>query len=109
MQKIEAAFHKRLKECPDQTVRLLVRVTGDMSHATTRLTELGAIVLRSFTLTDTVAVACSGSTAAALLQEPWVQAIEEDRQVFAQSNGAENRGSSQGGKHDRNQDRVCTG
>ncbi len=100
MRKIEAAFRKRIEECPDQTVRLLVHVTGDMSQAKTRLTELGATVLRSFTLTDTVAVTCLGSTAAALLQEPWVQAIEEDRQVFAQSNVAEGRESSQGGKHD---------
>jgi len=84
MDKIEQAFQTRLQRRPEDMVRLIVRVRGDMSPATARLTELGATVLRSFSLIKAVAVSCSAETALALLQEPWVQAIEEDRQVFVQ-------------------------
>ncbi len=84
MDKIEQAFQTRLQKRPEDMVRLIVRVRGNMSQATARLTELGATVLRSFSLIKAVAVSCSAETALALLQEPWVQAIEEDRQVFVQ-------------------------
>jgi rRNA processing protein Krr1/Pno1 len=82
--KINPTFQARLQKRPGETVRLIVHVAGDMSLATTRLTELGATVLRSFTLIKAVSVACSTDTALALLQEPWVQALEEDRKVSTQ-------------------------
>jgi hypothetical protein len=94
--KIDQALHGKLKDRPDETVRLIVRITGDVSQATIRLSELGVIVLRSFTLIKAVAISSSAATALALLQEPWVEAIEEDRQVFAQSRNVEGRESTQG-------------
>ena len=84
MDKIEQAFQTKLQKRPEDIVRLIVRIEGDISQATVRLTELGVTVLRSFTLIKAVAVSCSAQTALALLQEPWVRAVEEDRQVFTQ-------------------------
>jgi rRNA processing protein Krr1/Pno1 len=82
--KIERALRARLQERQQGTVRLIIRVTGDMAQATARLAERQVTVLRSFRLINAVAVSCSAETALALLQEPWVQAVEEDRQVFVQ-------------------------
>ena len=65
-------------------VRLIIRVKGHMSTATVRLAELGIAVLRSFRLIQAVSVRCSPKQALALLSEPWVQTIEEDRQVSVQ-------------------------
>ena len=96
MDKIEQVLQTKLETRPEETVRLIVRIAGDMSQATVRLTELGVTVRRSFTLIKAVAVSCSASTALALLQEPWVQMIEEDRQVFVQSQDTEDQKSSQG-------------
>jgi len=96
MDKIEQVLQTQLEKCPEERVRLIVRITGDVSQAIVRLAELGVTVRRSFTLIKAVAVSCSGSTALALLQEPWVQTIEEDRQVFVQSQDTEDQKSSQG-------------
>jgi len=84
MEKIDSILQSRLETRPQQTVRLIVRVKGDLTVATARLAELGATVLHSFQLTNAVAVACSGQTALALLREPWVQTIEQDRQITIQ-------------------------
>ncbi|TLM97862.1 hypothetical protein FDZ71_17910 [bacterium] len=89
MDKIERTFQTRLQKRPEDMVRLIVHVRGDMSQATARLTQLGVPVLRSFSLIKAVAVSCSGEKALALLQEPWVQSIEEDRQVFIQRQDVE--------------------
>lgn len=96
MGKIDQALLGKWKDRPDETVRLILRIAGDVSQATIRLSELGVTVLRSFTLIRAVAISCSAATALALLQEPWVEAIEEDRQVFVQSRDVEGRESTQG-------------
>jgi hypothetical protein len=82
--KIESGFRGKLETAPLDEVRLIVRVKGDMSAATVRLAELGVTVLRSFRLIHAVAVRCSAQQALALLMEPCVEAIEEDRQVSVQ-------------------------
>jgi hypothetical protein len=84
MEKIEQAFQSRLEDRPTDIVRLIVRVAGDMSTATVRLTEMGITPLRSFGLTKAVSISCSAKTALSLLQEPWVLSVEEDRQVTIQ-------------------------
>jgi hypothetical protein len=70
-------------------VRLIVRIVGEIAQAEKRLVELGADVLRSFSLTKAVAVSCSAATALLLLEESWVQSIEEDRQVTVQLGGGD--------------------
>jgi hypothetical protein len=101
VQRIEQAFQAKLEEEPREQVRLIVRVAGDMPEASRRLGELGATVLRSFTLTKALAVACSASTALSILKEPWVQAIEEDRQVSTQEENAKGKEADGRGKHER--------
>jgi holo-[acyl-carrier protein] synthase len=92
MDKIESGFRSKLQERPQRTVRLIVRVKGDLTLATARLAELDATVLRSFQLINAVAVSCSAQTALALTGEPWVQAIEEDRQVSVQEPNSSRKG-----------------
>jgi len=82
--RIEPALRARLETLHSGKVRLIIRVKGDVSTATVRLAELGITVLRSFCLIQAVAVHCSAKQALALLSEPWVQTIEEDRQVSVQ-------------------------
>ncbi len=85
MVKIEAGFRARLQQRPDDTVRLIVRVSGDMQQAIARLEDLNFTVHRSFKIIPAISVSCKGTTALALLEEPWVEAVEEDRQVFHQA------------------------
>ena len=68
-------------------MRLIVRVRGDPSAAKARFSELGVKVLRSFTLINAVAVSCTAKTALVLLKEPWVERVEEDRQLTVQERG----------------------
>jgi holo-[acyl-carrier protein] synthase len=84
MARIDTTFASKLQSQPQEQVRLIVRVAGDMGQANTRLTEMGVITLRSFGLTKAVSVECSAETALTLLKEPWVLSVEEDRQVFTQ-------------------------
>jgi DNA polymerase III psi subunit len=99
VERIERALQGRLEKQPEEPVRLIVRIAGEMPQAEKRLTELGADVLRSFSLTKAVAVSCSAATALSLLKQPWVQSIEEDRQVTVQPH-AEDDARAVGGKHD---------
>ncbi|MGQ9492998.1 MAG: hypothetical protein ACUVR2_04470 [Anaerolineae bacterium] len=98
MSKIEHVFETKLEKRPKDTVRLIVRVTGDIAQAKARLSELDIPVLRSFQLINAVAISCTAEKALALLREPWVETIEEDRQVFAQRQNTEDRGK--GGRHE---------
>ncbi len=93
MAKIEPALRARLQQRPGDSVRLIVRVADDTSQAAARLKEFGVTVHRSFSLIPAFALTCLAETALTLLQEPWVQAIEEDRQVSTQTQGAHNSGS----------------
>lgn len=84
MEKIPQAFESRLSSRPQETVRLIVHVTGDLSQANARLAELGVTTHHSFNLTKAVSISCPAETALSLLKEPWVLSIEEDRQVVTQ-------------------------
>ena len=99
MERIERALRGRLERHPERPVRLIVRVSGEMSQAEKRLAESGVTVIRSFSLTKALAVSCSAATALSLADQPWVQSIEEDRQVTVQRQG-EDEASRSGGKDD---------
>jgi hypothetical protein len=92
MGKIDTTFHSRLQEQPQQTVRVIVRVKGDLTPARARLAELDATVLHSFQLINAVAVSCSAQTALDLTKEAWVQEIEEDRRVSVQKPHSSRKG-----------------
>jgi hypothetical protein len=88
MAKLDSTLERHLRQRPDETVRLIVRVSGDVSEATEHLRKRGVAVLRSFSLVPAVVVSCAAETALDLLQEPWVQAMEPDRKVTVQNQGA---------------------
>ena len=84
MTKIDPSFRKRLKQHPHDTVRVIVHISAETPDIAARLQERGVILLRRYKLIRALAASCKGESALALLKEPWVEAIEEDRQVFAQ-------------------------
>jgi hypothetical protein len=92
MDKIDKAFLHKLQEQPQQTVRLIVRVKGDLAPAMARLAKLDATVLRSFQLINAVVVSCSAQTALDLTKKAWVQEIEEDRRVSVQKPDSSRKG-----------------
>jgi hypothetical protein len=92
MGKMNKAFRSKLQEQPQQAVRLIVRVKGDLAPARVRLAELGATVLRSLQLINAVAISCAAQTALDLTKEAWVQEIEEDRRVSVQEPGSSSKG-----------------
>ena len=94
MARIDPDLENRLRKNPQNTVRVIVRIGVDPSEAESlhlcagaeaRFKELDATVLYAFSLIRAVALSCLAETALALLQEPWVEAIEEDRQVSVQA------------------------
>ena len=84
MAKIDKSLKVRLQKNPEDMVRLIVRVGGEVPVAAGRLAQRGAKVLRSFELINAVSVSLPGKTALSLLEEPWVKSVEQDRKVSTQ-------------------------
>ncbi len=84
MKKIDRSLLARLKTRPQDNVRLIVRVAGDVPQAAARLEGLGATTLQTFSLTKSVAISCSARTALTVAKQPWVLGMEEDRKVSMQ-------------------------
>ena len=72
---------RRMKADPDADVRLIVRVKGDPAAAAEHLAGGPLRVLRTFTLISGLAVAGQARDGLRLLDEPWVERVEEDRVV----------------------------
>jgi hypothetical protein len=81
MGKIDSALRNKLAAEPEQSVALIVRTDGDPTPHLSRLAELGLQVGHLFKLVPGVSVTGQGAAALALLDEPWVLKIEEDRPV----------------------------
>jgi len=82
--KIDPLFEDRLRRQPEEAVRVIVRISAEPPEVEARLQEVGAQVLFRFSLIRALAISCTAEAALLLLSEPWVESIEEDRQVFAQ-------------------------
>ena len=93
MTKIDPGFEARLRQHPQEMVRVIIRITSESPSIEVRLQELGAKMLYRFSLLRAVVVSCTAEAALALSQEPWVEAIEEDRQVFSQPCCSESPGT----------------
>ncbi len=85
MARIDAGFQTRLQQCPEDAVRVIIHVSGDMQQAIARLEDMDVTVQRAFKIIPAISASCQAKTALALMQEPWVEAIEEDRQVSHQA------------------------
>jgi len=83
MTKIMPDLLRRMKADPDAQVRLIVRVDGDPAPAAERLAGGPVRVLRTLTLVPSLAVAGKARDCLRLLDEPWVDRVEEDRPVQA--------------------------
>jgi hypothetical protein len=68
---------------PCEPVRLIVRVAGDLAHRQAEISALGGVVSHAFRLTNALSLACPGSVALRLAQQPWVLSISLDTPVQA--------------------------
>lgn len=81
--KLEPELRQRLLRDPDAPVRLIVGVSGNLDARAEALSRRGVTVRRRLSLIGAVAVGATGRQALAVSREPWVQWIEEDREVRA--------------------------
>jgi hypothetical protein len=81
MEKIDDALYRKLAADPGQSVALIVRTRGDPTPHLSRLEQLGLQVGRQFKLLPSVSVTGLAGAALKLLDEGWVEKIEEDRPV----------------------------
>lgn len=72
---------QRLQTDPQTRFALILRVKGVPADLTGELTARGAQVRHTFTLVPAIAVTISGRDCLALLNLPWLQSVEEDREV----------------------------
>lgn len=96
MTNMDPRLSNRLKQKPQETVRLIVRVQGELAPAAERAIALNAKVLRRLRLINALVISSSAETALALLREPWALSAEEDGRVFAQQSR-----SAEGSHNDR--------
>ena len=83
MASIDRATKQAWSGSPRRWVDLIVHVSGDMAERVTELEARGCRVTRTFRLTRTVGVHCTGRMALELLEKPWVTKVEPDRPVKA--------------------------
>ncbi|MFQ6015389.1 MAG: hypothetical protein ACE5NP_08105 [Anaerolineae bacterium] len=81
MARMEQALETQLKEDPEATVNLIVRLEHDVDAYVSSLEAKGLKVRRTFKLIKAVAIEGKAGACLQLASEPWVQAIEEDREV----------------------------
>ncbi len=83
MGKMAAELRRKLAAHPSSRFDLILHVDGSMGDIRAQLDSMGVDVRRSFRLTHTVSVRCTGRKALALARKPWVTRIEADRRVRA--------------------------
>ena len=81
--KIEPGLADTVRSQPHRSFDLLVRVDRADDERQAQVEAASAIVRRRLTLVPTFAVTCTGSAALHLAEQPWVQRIEDDGQVYA--------------------------
>ncbi len=78
---VEEHLREKLQELGEEEVKLIVRFRGEPEACATRLREMGFEVVREYSLLRAFAVRGKASEALKLRDEPWVEAVEEDRPV----------------------------
>lgn len=81
--KIDPTLAAKLATRSSASFDLIVRVAAVNEAAAAALAHLGFEVRRSIHLVPSFAVSGPGSAVAALVEQPWVLAVEEDRPVRA--------------------------
>jgi len=83
MAAIDAELSRALREHPEDTVDLIIHVTGDLGERIQALEKRGVEVRRRFRLTGAIGIRCTGKTALSLARSSWVTKIEPDGPVRA--------------------------
>lgn len=81
--KIDPALAATLRSQPQQSFDLLLRVDRADDQRQAQVEAAGATVRRRLTLTPTFAVTCTGVAATRLVEQSWVQRVEDDGPVYA--------------------------
>jgi hypothetical protein len=85
MKKIDETLYQKLAADPGQSVALIIRTKGDPAPHLARLEKLGLQVGHQFKLLPSVSANGPAGAALKLLEEDWVEKIEEDRPVRTMS------------------------
>jgi len=80
---VDPVIQEAWQSNPNESVDLILRISGDVSQLAVALEQRGIAVKRRFRLTHSLAIRCSGKAALQLLKEPWITRVEADRPVKA--------------------------
>jgi len=96
---VDPALQQAWQDHPAQSFRLIIRVSLALDEAEEQLRLRGIRVRRRCRLIQGFVVECSGASALALAQEPWIISAELDREVrtFISADTNRNSGKSRGG------------
>ena len=83
MTKLVSTLRKEWLEHPEESVDLIVHVSGDVHQRGEALTARGVNVRRHFALISALGVRCKGKAALGLLDISWIIRVEPDQPVKA--------------------------
>ncbi len=83
MATVDRATRQAWSSSPRKWVDLIIHVSGDVSERAGALEQRGCKVTRTFRLTRTLGIRCTGRMALELLDKPWVTRVEPDSPVRA--------------------------
>jgi len=87
MAEIESSLERALASNPAEEVDLILRLESSPPDLMEALEKHGVEVRRRFRLSRSISVRCRGSAALALLDEPWLKRVEDDRPMRALDKG----------------------
>ncbi len=83
MAKVSAELRKTLRESPNDTFDLIVRVEGELQERSAEMNAMGVNVKRQFKLTNSLQIRCSGAQALKLARKDWLVRADTNRPVRA--------------------------
>ncbi len=81
MPNIAPNLKSKLQTHPDAKVNLIIRTKDDPQSHFAEIQKNGLTVRRTFSLISAVAVEGTASASLALVDQPWVLSVEEDKPV----------------------------
>ena len=83
MATVDRATRQAWSANPREWVDLIIHVSGDVAERAATLEARGCKVTRTFRLTRTLGIRCTGKMALEILEQPWVSKVEPDSPVRA--------------------------
>ncbi len=78
---MEEELKEKLQSLGEEEVNLIIHFKGEPSSCNARLREMGFEIRREYSLLKAFAVKGRALDALKLLDEPWVEKVEEDKTV----------------------------